>query len=40
MGHYPERDSHIRYTAKIVIDLSHHTTKNELEPVTDIVHLV
>ena len=36
MSFYPEPDSHIRDTFKVVLDLINYATKKELEHATDI----
>ena len=36
MSHYPEPDSRIRDKVEVVLDLSNHSTKKELECANDI----
>ena len=36
MSHYPEPDSRIRDKVEVVLDLSNHSTKKELERATSI----
>ena len=36
MSYYPEPDSHIRDKVKVVLDLSNHATKKELDHATSV----